>query len=77
MFCKSIIKNPTCFGHYCMTILSGCHSAFTTFPLLAFSYAFSVCGRMPFVRMCVRYTGVYRTHIHLDGIRPHTEKDDH
>jgi hypothetical protein len=23
MFCKSIIKNPTRFGHYCMTILRG------------------------------------------------------
>jgi hypothetical protein len=23
MFCKNVIKNPTCFGHYNMTILRG------------------------------------------------------
>jgi hypothetical protein len=39
--------------------------AFTTFRLLASSFDFSVCGRMPSICMCP---------IHIDGIRPHTEK---
>jgi hypothetical protein len=37
MFCKNIIKNPTCFGQYCMTILRGR-------PLLLVHYHFSESG---------------------------------
>jgi hypothetical protein len=50
MFCESIIKNPTCFGNYFHDHplgLSFVLSAFAIFPLLASSFAFSVCGRMP------------------------------
>jgi hypothetical protein len=64
--------------------------AFTTFPPFASSFAFLVCGRMLSMCMCVSGVAVYglagrvddqtthrqvhRTHIHIDGIRPHTKK---
>jgi hypothetical protein len=63
-------------------------SALPLLRLLASSFAYSVCGRMPSTCMCVRCTclwvvwsfhgqtthrQVHRTHIHIDDIRPHTE----
>jgi hypothetical protein len=58
MFCKSIIKSPTCFGHYCMTILRGCPLYLVHLPLfrcllrhLPFRYV-AVC------RLCVCVSGV-------------------
>jgi hypothetical protein len=50
MFCKNIIKNPTCFAHYCMTILRGR-------PLYLVHYHFSACllRHLP-----IRYVAVCR-----------------
>jgi hypothetical protein len=33
MFCKSIIKTPICFAHYCMTILRDCPLYLVHLPL--------------------------------------------
>jgi hypothetical protein len=64
--------------------------AFTTFQLPASSFVFLVCGLMSSIFTCVRCTylwvvwscgrdqtthrQVHRTHIQIDGIRPHTKK---
>jgi hypothetical protein len=59
MFCKSIIKKPYMFRSLLYDHPQGVtfvHSAFTIFPLLASSFAFSVCGRMS--SMCVCVSGV-------------------
>jgi hypothetical protein len=56
MFCKSIIKKPYMFLSLLYDHPQGLSfvlSAFTTFPLLASSFAFSVCGRMPSMCVCV------------------------
>jgi hypothetical protein len=57
MFCKSIIKKPYMFRSLLydhLQWLSFILSAFTTFPLPASSFAFSLRGRMPSMCMCVR-----------------------
>jgi hypothetical protein len=58
MFCESIIKNSTCSGHYCMTILRGRLLYLVLLPRfgcllrhLPFRYV-AVC------RLCVRVSGV-------------------
>jgi hypothetical protein len=59
MFCKKINKKPYMFLSLLYDHplgLSFVLSAFTTFPLLASSFAFSLCGRMPSMCMCVRCT---------------------
>jgi hypothetical protein len=50
--------------------------AFTIFPLLASSFAFSVCGRMPSMCMCVRFTClwvVWSCFARLDNPESHPE----
>jgi hypothetical protein len=62
MFYKSVIKKPYMFRSLLYDHPQGLSfvlSASTTFPLLASSFAFLVCGRM---------------HCIADSIQPHTEK---
>jgi hypothetical protein len=61
MFCKSIIKKPYMFRSLLYDHPQGSSfvlSAFTTFRMLASSFAFLICGRMPSMCMCPVYLSV-------------------
>jgi hypothetical protein len=64
LFCKNIIKNPTCFGHYCVTILRG-HLSYLV------HYHFSACLLRP-VHNQTSHRQVRRAHTHTHTHRQHT-----
>jgi hypothetical protein len=69
IFLKTSLKNPTRFGHYCMTIFRGSSFVLSALPLLrlfASSFAYSVCGHMPSV--CIlRGRPLYLVHYHFSA----------
>jgi hypothetical protein len=80
MFVKHLIKNPTCFGQNCLTILKGPSSvlsAVTTSLLVCVVKLFiwyvavcCLCVCVPDVLVCRQ---VHQAHTHIDDIQPHTK----
>jgi hypothetical protein len=73
---KSIIKKPYMFRSLLYDHPQGLSfvlSAFNTFPLLASSFAFPVCDRMPSICMCVRCSCLWVVcRQHTDSYTGHT-----